>query len=121
MTHSIFSFIGDNEFVNAWLNRKMLSDKLRTLKSQAESKVDSESTENISVSSELQRYSGELTSIDEELRTIHNLRGEENRIKGEIQTAQEDLQKAIKKKKTLITLAVIAVVVIGIAIAALIF
>lgn len=121
MAYSIFSFIDENQHVGAWLHRKALSNKLLSEKAKAESKIEKESAPDMNVDSELQKYSGTLTSINEDLKSIHSLRDEERRLNGEIETAQMQLQKAKKTKKTLIKLAVIAVIAIGIAVAVLVF
>lgn len=120
MEYSVFSFINENHFVGAWLHRKSLSNKLLIEKAKAESMIDSESTSSMSVEGELQKYSSALAGINEDLRTIHSLRDEECRLKGELSTAQAQLQKAKKTKKTLIILAVIAVIAIGIAVAVMV-
>lgn len=121
MAYSIFSFLGENQFVGEWLHRKDLSNKLLLDKLKAESMVESESTSLMSVDEDLQKYSGNLACINDDLNAILYLRGEERRLNGEIATAQTQLQKAMKTKKTLITFAVIAVVAIGIAISVMVF
>ncbi len=121
MAYSILSFIDENQFVGEWLHRKALSNKLLGEKNKAESMVKTESTSSMTVDGDLQKYSGALAGINDDLKVIHSLREEESRLNGEIATAESQLQKAKKTKKTLITLAVIAVIAIGIAIAVMVF
>lgn len=120
MAYSIFSFIDENQFVRAWLHRKTLSNRLRSERAKAEFKIENESASDMNVDVELQKYSGTLTSINEDLKSIHSLRDEEKRIKGELETARMELQKAIKTRKTLIKIAVIGVIAIAIAVAVLV-
>lgn len=98
------------------MHLKFLSDKLRSEKVKAESMVNSESASEMTVDIDLQKYSGDLAEINEDLRTIHALRDEERRLRGEIDATQKRLQKAKKTKKNLIIIAIIAIVVaIGVA------
>ena len=120
MAYSIFSFIDENQFVRAWLHRKTLSNSLRSERAKAEFKIENESASDMNVDVELQKYSGTLTSINEDLKSIHSLRDEEKRIKGELETARMELQKAIKTRKTLIKIAVYAVITIAIAVTLLV-
>lgn len=121
MAYSIYSFIDENQFVGAWLHRKTLSDKLRSEKVKAESKIKSESAPDMNVDAELQEYAASLTSINEDLKTIQFLRDEERRLNGETEAAQMQLQKAMKTKKALITFAIVVAITICIAVAVLIF
>lgn len=121
MAYSIFSFLEKDQLVGDWLHRKMLLDKLRSEKAKAETRIESESAPDMNVDAELQNYCGALTSINEDLKTIQSLREKEKRLNEEIKTAQMQLQKARKTRKTLITAAVIAAIVIGIAVAVIVF
>ena len=71
MAYSIFSFIDENQFVRAWLHRKTLSNSLRSERAKAEFKIENESASDMNVDVELQKYSGTLTSINEDLKSIH--------------------------------------------------
>lgn len=121
MHYSIFSFIGENQFIGEWLHRKSLSNKILDNKCKAESMVNSESSSSMTVGEDLMKYSRALLGINDDLKVIHSLRDEENRLNSEIAAAQTQLQRAKKTKKYLIILAVIAIIAIGITIAVMVF
>ena len=119
MKESIFTILRENKYVEDWLKNKTLANGLRQAAKDAAVRVETESRSKMELDNSLMPYASELLSVNNDLQQIGGLRDEESRLLSSIQAEENNLAKAKHTRKTLITLAVIAVVVIACVIAGL--
>lgn len=119
MKDSIFTILRENKYVEDWLENKTLANGLRHAAKDAADRVEAESRGKMVLDNSLMPYASELLSVNNELQQIGGLRDKESQLLSSIQAEENNLAKAKHTRKTLITLAVIVVVVIACAIAGL--
>lgn len=113
MKESIFTILRGNKYVEDWLTNKTLANDLRHAANDAADRVEAESRSKVVLDNSLMPYASELLSVNNELQQIGGLRDKESQLLSSIQVEENNLAKAKHTRKTLITLAVIAVVVIS--------
>lgn len=99
MSESIYTLIQEDQQVNEWLYRHSLSSNLNTIKASAEQMVRSEAKGGICVDEELRDYCGDLDGVTIDLQEIQTLRAKEQEV-----------------KEGLIGIIILAVVIIGLVI-----
>lgn len=119
MKESIFTILRGNKYVEDWLTNKTLANDLRHAANDAADRVEAESRSKVVLDNSLMPYASELLSVNNELQQMGGLRDKESQLLSSIQVEENNLAKAKHTRKTLITLAVIAVVVISCVIAGL--
>ena len=119
MKESIFTILRGNKYVEDWLENKTLANSLRHVAKDAADRVQAESRSKMVLDNSLMPYASELLSVDNDLQQIGGLRDEESRLLSSIQAEENNLAKAKHTRKTMITLAVIVVIVIACVIAGL--
>lgn len=120
MKDSIFTFIGENRNVREWMENKRLANMLKHAGKDVQTRISSEAANVHSIDRDLSPYGSDLLQLQNDLTLVKQLRMEESKLREDISVAQENLAKEVKKKKNLITLAIVAIVAIIIGVGILI-
>ena len=109
---SLLTLIENNSLLKKWINSCRLENKMHELKDKIKSDFQDETGAVVNLPSDLSAYGAEFLTLNENIKSLKDLRNEEQRLKNEIVKAEQELEQARKKRKNIIIASVAAVVVL---------